>query len=351
MDTMSEPARTDLSDVAESPGLLAAAREALASLLGVGRQLVEALCAALASATGGFSSLVAGLALAACQRGEPPPRPEPAPERVIDGDAGAPTVEPNYGEFKLTFYYVIDEEEVDGSLLAKHQARGSSEKRNTLKQLAREEGTADEPVGPVASPDLLATVDSPGAGSGVEGAADPRLAPVTIYDGKSCEPIADISRLFAMEAELQGTGRLRDGRVINIWGKCACPRTPCFRITGSKWGTAGTGRPLAPFRTVAVDPKHIPLGTLLFIPELDGKTMPGKPPYGGFVHDGCVAADDTGGGIRGREVDLFVARRSHYQGLSKRGGSHAWARQVQVMDGARRCQRGESHTRWRRSDI
>src|SRR5688572_28522127 len=101
----------------------------------------------------------------------------------------------------------------------------------------------------------------------------------------------------------------------------------------------GSGQPLEPFRTVAVDPKRIKLGSLLYIPILDGVRMPGRSPVGGFIHDGCVVAGDTGGGIQGAQLDLFVARRAYVQGLARRGGSHGWMKKIDVVDGSTRCTR------------
>lgn len=104
-------------------------------------------------------------------------------------------------------------------------------------------------------------------------------------------------------------------------------------------GHRRSGRALNPFRTVAVDPKVIKLGSLLYVPLLEGRTMPGRAPWGGFVHDGCVVADDVGGGIKGRQLDLFVGKRAWFFGVSNSGGSHAWARNVEVFDGTKLCER------------
>lgn len=165
---------------------------------------------------------------------------------------------------------------------------------------------------------------------------------VTLYDYKSCEPIAEVTPEFASMARLQGTGKLRDGRLVNIASRCDCETKRCFQVLSEKiqWGTAGTGKPLQPFRTVAVDPKVVKLGALLYVPLLEGRTMPGRAPWGGFVHDGCVVADDTGGGIDDYQLDLFVGKKAYYQGMkSAHGGSHAWARHVPVYDGSKICER------------
>ncbi|MFN0246610.1 MAG: 3D domain-containing protein [Kofleriaceae bacterium] len=217
------------------------------------------------------------------------------------------------GDFNITFYYVVGEEEIAAKVRAKaikiandNEDSGSGEGKNT---------NEDE---------VLAAVNT-----------EP---PVTIYTG-NCEPLVEVSKEFAAALSLQGTGLLRDGRVVNVWGHCSCDYSPCFKVTESKWGTAGNGRPLQPFRTVAVDPKLVKLGSLLHVPILEGRTMPGRSPWGGFVHDGCVVADDTGGGIDGNQLDLFVGRRGYYLGVSGKGGSHAWAKHVPVFDGTKLCER------------
>ena len=94
-----------------------------------------------------------------------------------------------------------------------------------------------------------------------------------------------------------------------------------------------------PEPTLAVDPKLIKLGSLLYVPLLEGRLMPGRAPAGGYVHDGCVVADDVGGGIKGNQLDLFVGRRGWFLGMSGSEGSHAWARSVPVYDGTKICER------------
>jgi 3D (Asp-Asp-Asp) domain-containing protein len=229
----------------------------------------------------------------------PLPQVESKPRPVVDEGPK------QLGSFQITFYYVANEEEV---------ARA--------KKPANDNADAETELAAVTPPEM-----------------------VTIYSKDQCEAIAEVTRDFAYQLQLQGTGKLRDGRTLNIWGNCNCERSPCFKVTRQQWGTGGSGRALTPFRTVAVDPKLIKLGSLLYVPLLEGRTMPGRPPWGGFVHDGCVVADDTGGGIKDEQLDLFVGKKAWFFGMARSGksGSHAWARHVPVYDGSKICARKRRH--------
>ena len=138
---------------------------------------------------------------------------------------------------------------------------------------------------------------------------------------RKCQPLTKVNATFADRMSLEGTGRLIDGRTLNVTGECDCGGfSPCFFVTGrsSRWGVGVGKRPLRPFRSVAVDTYFISVGTKLYIPELDGLTMPGRRPYGGFVHDGCVVADDTGGRVEDDQLDLFFALKRHYEPFDRR---------------------------------
>jgi 3D (Asp-Asp-Asp) domain-containing protein len=249
--------------------------------------------------------------------------PATATTTTIDEIELEPPAEPErpIGDFRMTFYYIAAEEE-----------------------------HAPAPVPPTTPAPLHADVPPaaandnrpPDAGDAddevsLAAAVGPALVPML---GRDCGVLAEVTPAFAASVRMQGTGRLRDGRLINVAGGCACGGT-CFHIhrPGLKWGTGSSGLPLAPFRMVAVDPRVIPMGTLLYLPELDGRRMPGRAPHGGYVHDGCVVAADVGGGIKGKQLDLFVGRRAYYDGLARRGTSHGWATSVEVWDGSARCTR------------
>ena len=226
------------------------------------------------------------------------PAPEPAPAAVhAPVNVNVPETDPELlGTFRMTRYYVVEEK--------------------SFKPLPR--------------PDDEAVLAS----------AAPRTTGVTLYDDRGCKPLATVTARFAEVLDVQGTGKLRDGRVLNVSSACRCGHSPCYRPTGksARWGLSALSRPLEPFRSVAVDPDVVPLGSLLYIPELDGLTMPGRPPWGGFIHDGCVHAVDVGGGIDGQHIDFFVGRYQSKKALDARRKM----KHVTVHRGDARCERSGS---------
>jgi hypothetical protein len=111
---------------------------------------------------------------------------------------------------------------------------------------------------------------------------------------------------------LEGTGRLLDDRMLNIGG-CSCAGGfSCFMELGPEfpWGMGSASNPLEPFVSIAVDNDVIDHGTILYSPDLDGTALPDAT-----SHDGCLRADDIGGGITGMHIDWFVALRENYQTL------------------------------------
>lgn len=133
----------------------------------------------------------------------------------------------------------------------------------------------------------------------------------TIYDA-ACAPIADVSQAFHDKVCVQGSGKLASGDTVSFAKRgCACaavcPRTGqkiCFeRLDPARFphGRGAANRPITPLRTVAVDVAVIPLGTPIYVPELDGLPMPG-----GGTHDGCFVAEDKGLKVVGRHIDVFT---------------------------------------------
>jgi 3D (Asp-Asp-Asp) domain-containing protein len=63
--------------------------------------------------------------------------------------------------------------------------------------------------------------------------------------------------------------------------------------------------PLLPYRTIATDPKRIPMGSVVYAPGLRGQTfwLEGQL----FTHDGYLFASDRGGAIKDNHIDMFLA--------------------------------------------
>ena len=78
-----------------------------------------------------------------------------------------------------------------------------------------------------------------------------------------------------------------------------------FRKATGPFGDGATGRYiLFPYRSIAVDKTRIPYGTIVYIPKARGLKISlqnGKT----FTHDGYFFANDTGGAIKGRHIDVF----------------------------------------------
>jgi 3D (Asp-Asp-Asp) domain-containing protein len=107
---------------------------------------------------------------------------------------------------------------------------------------------------------------------------------------------------FRRDLIRQGSGWLRDGRTIIYMRKLRGQAR--FRISRARYGLGSTGCRLVPYRTIAVDPRFVRLGTKISIPQLKGARLPD-----GTIHDGMFIAADRGQ-FRGAHIDLFVGAGS-----------------------------------------
>ncbi len=150
-------------------------------------------------------------------------------------------------------------------------------------------------------------------------------ADTTLYDSQ-CRPLARVSAKFADSACIEGSGKLRDGTIINYAKTCNCGRrcptggTVCYsKLDAARfpWGKGNRNNPLDPFRSIAVDRNVIANGTVLYMEKWDGVAIPSISGIGGFVHDGCFRADDVGGAIRGNHYDFFAGTKDVWRALER----------------------------------
>jgi 3D (Asp-Asp-Asp) domain-containing protein len=124
----------------------------------------------------------------------------------------------------------------------------------------------------------------------------PQDVPVQGMDG---QVLALVSRAFKRDMDMEGTGRLRDGRVVNFAG--VIDHQIRYAETIHPWGRGVGNCPLVPYHTIAVDRNLVALGTVVYIDETDGKLLPD-----GTRHNGIWRAEDVGGAIQKNRVDLFM---------------------------------------------
>lgn len=147
-----------------------------------------------------------------------------------------------------------------------------------------------------------------------------------------------ISTAFFNAICIEGSGRLKDGTVINYVKDCescteatACPklsseaqaRKKCFRVLDPSkhydWGEGARagGCPLVPLESWATDPTTIDSGTTIFAPDFAGKLVPTSGGVDGKTLDGCFRADDKGDAIEGYHVDIFAGSVAMERELQK----------------------------------
>ena len=155
----------------------------------------------------------------------------------------------------------------------------------------------------------------------------------------SCQSIAKVPRGFHDAVCVQGSGSLARGGTISFAKRdcgCAqvCPRTQqriCFDALDPKeypWGRGAAGKPIAPLRTVAADTSVLPLGTVIYVPELDGAGDPAS--------DGCFVVEDRGVRVQGEHIDVFTGHPGQTAVLNRQVPSNQG---VTVIVDAPRCAR------------
>lgn len=148
---------------------------------------------------------------------------------------------------------------------------------------------------------------------------DPRYANTDAVSlmSASCQPIAKVPRAFHDAVCVQGSGALARGGTVSFAKRdCACaevcPRTSqriCFDALDPHafpFGRGASGKAILPLRSIAADTSVLAMGTVIYVPELDGapKNASGDP------HDGCFVVEDRGLKVKGEHVDIFSGHPS-----------------------------------------
>ncbi len=165
--------------------------------------------------------------------------------------------------------------------------------------------------------------------------------PTVALMSASCQPIAQVPRAFHDALCVQGSGSLKRGGTVSFAKRdCACadlcPRTGqriCYDAldpTAFPFGRGAAGTAITPLRTLAADTAVLPMGTVVYLPELDGAPRGD----GGDTIDGCFIVEDRGLKVKGEHVDIFTGNATHTALLEERLPSNQG---VSVVVQAPRC--------------
>lgn len=119
--------------------------------------------------------------------------------------------------------------------------------------------------------------------------------------------LARVTEKFYNEIRLEGTGKMLDGRIINYAGRVELPNGKkeiryLVCPPEAPYGYGFEKRILVPFKSVAVDPTVVPLGSKVYIPKAVGMRLPD-----GSTHNGIFEAIDIGDAIKNKRIDMFTA--------------------------------------------
>lgn len=138
--------------------------------------------------------------------------------------------------------------------------------------------------------------------------------------------LARVNLEFKRLLDIEGSGLLMDGRVVNFAG--VINGTIRYLPTAHGWGRGVGNCPLMAFRSIAVDKAQtkIQFGSVLWLPETVGMPLPE-----GGTHDGFWVASDTGGAIKNDRIDIFTGKESWGPILDQFGIKHLQGLKIHVV--------------------
>ena len=118
--------------------------------------------------------------------------------------------------------------------------------------------------------------------------------------------LARVSADFFSEIRMEGTGKLLDGRVLNFASVVSLPgggHEVRYLVCppDAPYGYGVNGYKLVPFRSIAVDTRVIPIGSIIYMPAAKGVIL-----SSGEIHDGYFLAVDVGDMINDQHIDIFT---------------------------------------------
>ena len=117
---------------------------------------------------------------------------------------------------------------------------------------------------------------------------------------------------FQKAVVINGSGVTSSGKILHYNNLKKPVANKCPDAMGSPTTIGARGRCLTPFLSIAGDASIYPIGTIIEVPSMRGKTVSLPPPgKGTMVHPGYFIMDDVGAAIKGaNRFDFFTGTLS-----------------------------------------
>jgi 3D (Asp-Asp-Asp) domain-containing protein len=143
-----------------------------------------------------------------------------------------------------------------------------------------------------------------------------RSSPLYLADGQL---LGRFSSAFVKAFRVEAAASLKDGRRISYL-KRANRASVVDRFLGSG------GHKLTELKSIAVDPRLIPLGSVVYIPQAENVSIAGQTLGGVFY------AHDVGSAIKGKHIDIFVGRKQNMDAFTSAGMGSASGVDVYILE-------------------
>jgi 3D (Asp-Asp-Asp) domain-containing protein len=143
-----------------------------------------------------------------------------------------------------------------------------------------------------------------------------RSSPIYLADGQL---LGRFSSAFVRAFRVEAAARLRDGRRISY-----LKRRNRAQVVDQFLGYGG--HRLTEMKSIAVDPRLIPLGSIVYIPQAENVSVDGQTLGGVFY------AHDIGSAIKGKHIDIFVGRKQYMDAFASAGMGSASGVDVYILE-------------------
>jgi 3D (Asp-Asp-Asp) domain-containing protein len=124
---------------------------------------------------------------------------------------------------------------------------------------------------------------------------------------------------FIRDFKIEAAARLKDGRCISYL-------KGANRVMVSDSFMGYGGYKLAELKSIAVDPRIIPLGARVYVPQAEKVVVKGKR-LSGIFH-----AHDIGSAVKGKHIDVFVGPKENIEAFSSAGMRSLGSVDVYVLE-------------------